>query len=75
VSVLLKIDAFISRACPDESEQLLDMIKEDLTILGFKEENQKLSEKIDDFEYKEAGEIATLLIELFASNEKLEKKQ
>ena len=62
VSALKEIESLLSKACLDASEDLLDTIKDDLILLGFKEEVQELTEKIDDFEYTEAREITKDLI-------------
>ncbi len=60
MTVSIKIEELLSGSYL-ESEDLFDSIKDDLIILGFEEETQKIAEHITNFDYKDAKKILAVL--------------
>ena len=56
ISMLLEFNSLLLEAHP-ESEDLFNRIKNDLIIMGFKEEVQMMAEYIEDFEFEEVSEV------------------
>jgi len=67
-AILIKLGDLLSRA-DIEAEDIFDMIKNDLSILGFKEQVQVMAEYIEDFKFEEAGEILEFI------KDRLERKE
>jgi len=61
IGVLSKVETLITEARP-EAEYLFDSVKHKLDSLGLSESSQVLSDKIEDFEYKEAKTELSLLV-------------
>ncbi|MCP3923477.1 MAG: response regulator [Desulfobacterales bacterium] len=61
LSTLKKTDELLSQSYP-ESEDLFDSIANDLILLGFEDLSKKMAEQIADFEFDEAREILSGLM-------------